>query len=202
MYDHRHQWSRHWHWTHTDCYNAQISILLFFSYEKSISIAYIDFKSAFDSISHSKLLLTHKLWHRGNLYFWIQGFLNNRSQYVKINSSYSLPCSVFSGVIRGSVIGSLLINIFINDWNDPFHFNTTVKLFADDIKLYTSYINISQNNLQHDINTMYDWASIWQMQISYSKCNILQISTNTLPQYYKINTNIVAGVDSMSLTLG
>ena len=138
----------------------------------------------------------------GNLYFWIQGFLNNRSQYVKINSSYSLPCSVFSGVIRGSVIGSLLINIFINDWNDPFHFNTTVKLFADDIKLYTSYINISQNNLQHDINTMYDWASIWQMQISYSKCNILQISTNTLPQYYKINTNIVAGVDSMSLTLG
>ena len=32
--------------------------------KKSISIAYIDFKSAFDCISHSKLLLkTHKLWH-------------------------------------------------------------------------------------------------------------------------------------------
>ena len=100
-------------------------------------IAYIDFKSAFDSISHSKLLLKLTSYGiEGNLYFWIQGFLNNRSQYVKINSSYSLPCSVSSGVIRGSVIGSLLINIFINDLNDRFHSNTTVKLFADDIKLY------------------------------------------------------------------
>ena len=115
-----------------------------------------------------------------------------------VNSSYSLPCSVSSGVIQGSVIGSLLFNIFINDLTDRFHSNTTVKLFADDIKLYTSYTNISQNNLQHEINTIYDWASIWQMQISYSKCNILQISSNTPPQYYKINTNIIAVVDSVT----
>jgi len=68
MYDHRHQWSRQWHWTYTDCYNAQISILLFFSYEKSISIAYIDFKSAFDSISHSKLLLKLTSYGIGGTY--------------------------------------------------------------------------------------------------------------------------------------
>ena len=65
-------------------------------------------------------------------------------------------------------------------------------------KLYTSYTNISQNNLQHEINTIYDWASIWQMQISYSKCNIFQISSNTLPQYYKIDNNIIAVVDSVT----
>ena len=87
---------------------------------------------------------------------------------------------------------------FINDLTDHFHSNTIVKLLADDIKLYTSYTNISQNNLQHEINTIYDWASIWQMQISYSKCNILQISSNTPPQYYKINTNIIAVVDSVT----
>ena len=172
---------------------------LSFSDKKSISIAYIDFKSAFDCISHSKLLLKLTSYGiKGNLYLWIQAFLNNRSQYVKINSSYSLPCSVSSGVIQGSVIGSLLFNIFINDLTDNFHSNTIVKLFADDIKLYTSYTNISQNNLQHEINTIYNWASIWQMQISYSKCNILHISSNTPPQYYKIDSNIIAVVDSVT----
>ena len=51
-------------------------------------------------------------------------------------------------------IGSLLFNIFINDSTDHFHSNTIVKLFADDIKLYTFYTNISQKNLQHEINTI------------------------------------------------
>ena len=105
----------------------------------SISTAYIDFKSAFDCISHPKLLKLASYGIKGNFYLWIQAFLINRSQYVNINSSYSLPCSVSSGVIHGSVIGSLLFNIFINDITDHFHPNTTVKLFADDIKLYTTY---------------------------------------------------------------
>ena len=94
-------------------------------------------------IPFQTLYQTHKYGIKGNLYLWIQAFLNNRSQYVKINSSYSLPCSVSSGVIQGSVIGSLLFNIFINDLSDRFHSNTTVKLFADDIKLYTSYTNFN-----------------------------------------------------------
>ena len=36
------------------------------------------------------------------------------------------------------------------------------------------------------------------MQISYSKCNILLISLNTPPQYYKIDINIIAVVDSVT----
>lgn len=116
------------------------------SNKKSVTIAYIDYKSAFDCISHPKLLLKLSSYGiTGNLYFWIKAFLTNRSQTVKINSTFSSPCSVVSGVVQGSVIGSLLFNIFINDVTDCFDPNVTTKLFADDIKLYTEYSNLSHN---------------------------------------------------------
>ena len=55
------------------------------SNHKSVTIANIDFKSPFDSISHEKLLL--KLTGYGikdTLYFWIQAFLTSRLQKVKL----------------------------------------------------------------------------------------------------------------------
>ena len=166
------------------------------SNKKSIPIAYIDFKSAFDCISHPKLLLKLSSYGiKGNLYFWIQSFLSNRSQFVKINSSYSLPCPVSSGVIQGSVVGSLLFNLFINDITDHFHHDTTIKLFADDIKLYTDYTVLSHNNIQHNLNLIHTWSSIWQMRISYSKCNILHIGSIKHPHSYNIDDNIIATVD-------
>jgi len=59
--------------------------------DKCIDVIYLDFKKAFDSVSHSKLL--SKLWYlgiRGNLWNW---FRDSRRQCVRISESLS---SVFS----------------------------------------------------------------------------------------------------------
>ena len=61
----------------------------------SVNIAYIDYKSAFDCISHSKLLIKLSSYGiYGNLYLWIKSFLSSRTQAVKINSVLSSPCAV------------------------------------------------------------------------------------------------------------
>ena len=165
---------------------------------KSIIIAYVDFKAAFDCISHHKLLLKLSSYGiRDNLLLWIKSFLTNRSQVVRINSTYSSACSVTSGVIQGSVIGSLLFNLFVNDITDHFNPNTTVKLFADDIKLYTEYTNQTQNNLQHELEKIHVWSSVWQMQISHSKCNILQIGQSQTSQSIHINNIPIQKVNSV-----
>ena len=55
------------------------------SNRKSINVAYVDFKSAFDCISHPKLLLKLESYGiKGDLLLWIQTFLANRTQILKI----------------------------------------------------------------------------------------------------------------------
>ena len=122
---------------------------------------YIDFQRAFDSISHPKLI--HKLSSygiSGNLLCWIMAFLTNRRQMVRSNSTFSSICDVISGVPQGSVLGPLLLIIFINDTTDNLDQSTTAKLFADDIKLY-SELSFPHNNLQTQLDKIHTWSSIW-----------------------------------------
>ena len=62
-------------------------------------------------------------------------FLRDRKQFVCIGGSVTAVCSVPSGVIQGSVIGSLLFMLFINDLPDVIKF-AFILLFADDLKLF------------------------------------------------------------------
>jgi hypothetical protein len=169
------------------------------SNKKAVTIAYIDFCRAFDSISHPKLI--HKLSSygiTGNLLFWIQAFLTNRTQVVKISSHMSTYISVTSGVPQGSVLGPLLFLLFINDLTDSTLPNVHVKLFADDLKLYTelSYSS-AHTNFQSQLNLIHLWATTWQLEISYEKCNILNLH-DKLPQTFSFNTTQIRTADSVN----
>ena len=88
---------------------------------KYIDIVYFDFKKAFDKVSHIKLLIKLKdIGIAGNILKWIECFLTNRKQSVKVNHSYSKFKNVLSGVSQGSVIGPLPFIIFINDITNLF----------------------------------------------------------------------------------
>ena len=158
------------------------------SNNKAVTIAYIDFCRAFDSIFHPKLI--HKLFSygiTGNL-SWIKAFLTNRTQSVKISSHFSSSLSVTSGVPQGSVLGPLLFLLFINELTDFTLPNIHVKLFADDLKLYPelSYPS-AHTNFQCQLNLIHLWASTWQVEISYEKCNTLNLH-DKFPQHFPSKT--------------
>ena len=85
-------------------------------FKNSVSVVYIDFSKAFDSVTHSKLFA--KLTACGIsdcLLHWIENFLCNRSHQTRVEMSLSVVAELISGIVQGSGIGPLLFLIYISD---------------------------------------------------------------------------------------
>ena len=67
---------------------------------------------------------------------WFHTFLTTCHQKVVINGQFSDWCQVSSGVPQGSILGPLLFILYINDISGVV--NTPIKIFADDVTLYSS----------------------------------------------------------------
>ena len=81
--------------------------------------------------------------------------MRDGKQFVCNDVNFSVVCSVPSRVIQGSVIGSLLFMLFINDSPDVNKF-AFILLYADDLKLLCGVKSIADEKLlQNDINTVY-----------------------------------------------
>ena len=96
---------------------------------------YLDFKKAFDSVPHQRLLLKLKSYRiEGLLLDWITAFLVNRKQRVVVNDSHSSWSDVYSGIPKGSVLGPILFSLYINDL--PKALQNQVLMFTNDTKLF------------------------------------------------------------------
>jgi len=82
---------------------------------------------------------------------------------------------------QGSVLGPIVLIIFINDIDSVCHGRTNMKLFADDAKLYSEIdINDCSLSLQTSLNNLATWAFAWQLSISpiVKKCCVLSTVIN------------------------
>ena len=134
-----------------------------------VEVCYLDFQKAFDSVNHRLLLLkleAHGI--KGRTLGWIEGFLTHRTFHVTIEGKSSRIGNVTSGVPQGSVLGPLLFLLFINDL--PGKLKNPCYLFADDVKLIGSPEN---DELQHDLDAVYEWTVLWDLPINRSKCQHL-----------------------------
>ena len=83
---------------------------------------------------------------------------------------------VISGVPQGSVLGPILFIFYVNDIEDVLSNKATFKLFADDLKLYSSFnIPSSYVNLQHALDLLVLWSTSWQLPINQSKTQLLHL---------------------------
>ena len=91
----------------------------------------IDLQKVFDTIEHDILL--KKLIAIGFLNHsigWFKSYLSNRLFRVKLGNCYSDPSNITCGVPQGSILGSLLFLIYVNDTSQVV--NSNPFLYADD----------------------------------------------------------------------
>ena len=126
---------------------------------------------------HKRLL--SKLYSYGvndKLIKWVESFLRDRSQKVKVNLEVSCAKPVLSGIPQGSVLGPLLFVIFINDLPDVCSNLCDAYLFADDAKLYKCITNIRDSEaLNQGFINIVKWSENWLMKLNLSKCKVLSL---------------------------
>jgi len=145
--------------------------------KQSNTIVYVDFARAFDTVTSEKLKIKLEACGiNGQLLTLILDFLRNRNQVTKVGNSLSKPTALTSGVVQGSCLGPLLFLIFINDLASIFGPSITPKLYADDLKLYSTLTCSSAHDIfQQNLDRLSDWASLWQLSISIKKCHLAQV---------------------------
>jgi hypothetical protein len=154
----------------------------------------------FDLVSHPILL--HKLGAHGlsdGYVNWFRIYLINRQSSIRILDSFSLHFEVLAGVPQGSVLGPLLVNIFINDLcNVIKHFKCL--LFADDVKIVSAINSVDDCILQQsDIEHIQGCCTAILMKLNISKTRGIAFTrkTNVLYYTYKICDPSITRTDTI-----
>ena len=126
----------------------------------------MDLSKAFDCLPHDLLLLKLKYYGLSeNTLSLKNNYLSNRKQCVKLGTVISSFKDMYKSVPRGSILGPVLFNNFIND---IFYFITDSDLrnYADDNTLTYSYCDpqILRSVLTKDSVICVDWFSDNHMQ--------------------------------------
>ena len=93
----------------------------------------------------------------GRAYNILQSHVQNRKQYNVVNDQISKMCSIMRGVTQGSILGSLLFIIYIN--NLPEFVKAHVTIYADDTTLTAS--GASTEELKVEMENSLEVVGTW-----------------------------------------
>ena len=155
----------------------------------AVDVLYFDFQKAFDTVPHYRLITKlEKLGIKGKLLELIRDFLSDRSMKVYVDGQFSTIKKVLSGVPQGSVLGPLLFILFINDLPD--NIRSSIKLFADDLKLIGNASNAKDIAL--DLEQLEKWEKQWLLKFNESKCKVMHLKFNKNPcKQYTLNDKVL-----------
>ena len=150
------------------CVNQLLAIThkIYKSFDEGFEVrgVFLDISKGFDKVWQEGLFVKlNQNGISGNLLKLLRDFLSYRKQRVVLNGQHSSWDNVNAGVPQGSILGPLLLLIYINDISN--NLSSNCKLFADDTSLFSVVNNIrtSATTLSKDLKVIANWAFQWKM---------------------------------------
>ena len=126
----------------------------------------MDFSKAFDKCDHG--IIFHKLKShgiRGNIGRWLFNFLSGRFLQVLVKGRKSSESSLVSGVPQGSVIGPIILLIYICDISVGINANTLVYFYDTKLKKKNK-TEEDVEILQKELDKLYSWREKNNMEFN------------------------------------
>ena len=114
--------------------------------------------------------------YQDKITIWFSSYLTGRKQRVVLSGHVSEWVSVLAGVPQGTILGTLLFLIYINDIVK--NLGCSIRLFADDISLYiiVESPNGAAHSLNIDLNTISTWTEAWLVAFNTGKTLLMIFS--------------------------
>lgn len=143
----------------------------------AVRIMTVDFKKAFEKLSHSTILASIAHFDLpAHSTLWINSFLSDRYQRVFTPAGVSPWTPVISGVPQGSVLGPILFCMAL-DGLRPCCVNTSIIKYADDVTFLHTIRDASEDRLQAEWSNLVNWSAANNLPINPEKCRVMDVIT-------------------------
>ena len=138
----------------------------------------LELQKAFDTVDHSILLIKLKALGLGDdIMNWFSSYLSDRQQLVDVSGTKSTMANITCGVPQGSILGSLLFLIYVNDMSSAT--KNKLLLYADDSCILVSGQNKCQieQALSQDLNEVSQWLIDNKLSLHLGKTESILFGT-------------------------